>query len=114
MANLEIKGKLEKFLPVEKGTSKAGKDWQKQQFIVTTDEEYNNTYCFEVFGEEKVQNLTKFQKEGDQVKVTFNVNTNEWKGKYFTSLSALRIEKEEGEAQQEASTTEPVEDNLPF
>ena len=113
--SLEITGKLEKFLTVEKGTSQAGKEWQKQQFIVTTEEEYNNTYCFEVFGDEKVENLTKFQKAGDQVKVIFNVNTNEWKGKYYTSLSAWRIEKEESDQSvSQPSQTEQVEDDLPF
>ena len=91
--SLEITGKIEKFLDVQKGTSKAGKEWEKQSFIVKTEEEYNNLYCFEVFGNEKVANLTKYQKVGDIVKVTFNVSTNEWKDKYFTSLAAWRIEK---------------------
>jgi len=93
--SLEITGKLEKFLEVEKGTSKAGKEWSKQSFLVRTTEEYNNLYCFDVFGDEKVENLTKYQKEGDEVKVVFNVGCNEWKGKYFTSLSSWRIEKAE-------------------
>jgi len=57
--SLEITGKIEKFLEVQKGTSKAGKEWEKQSFIVKTEEEYNNLYCFEVFGDEKVANLTK-------------------------------------------------------
>ena len=114
MSNFETSGKLEKFLPVESGTSKAGKEWKKQSFIVTTEDEYNNTYCFEVFGDEKVENLTKYQKEGDQIKVVFNVSTNEWKGKYYTSLSAWRIEKVETEGAEQQPSSEPVEDDLPF
>jgi len=91
--SLEVEGRIEKFIDVQKGTSKAGKEWAKQQFIVKTKDEYNNLYCFEVFGDEKVENLTKYQKVGDDVKVVFNVQTNEWQDKYFTSLSAWRIEK---------------------
>lgn len=97
--SLEITGKITKFLEVQSGTSSSsGNEWSKQNFIVETEDQYNNVYCFEVFGAEKVENLTKFQKVGDTVKVLFNVNTNEWKGKYFTSLSAWRIEKVDGES----------------
>lgn len=114
--SLEITGILEKFLPIESGTSKAtSKEWKKQNFLVKTNEEFNNTYCFEVFGEEKVEALTKYQKEGDTVKVVFNVNTNEWNGKYFTSLSAWRIEKSEiAQAPVAAKELNNEPDGLPF
>ena len=91
--SLQVTGKLIKFLEVESGESKSGTQWSKQQFIVQTEAQYNNLYCFEVFGNEKVENLTKYQKEGDNVTVEFNVNTNEYKGKYYTSLSAWKISK---------------------
>lgn len=91
--SLEVTGKLIKFLEVESGESKTGTTWRKQQFVVQTESKYNNLYCFEVFGDEKVENLTKYQKEGDNVTVEFNVNTNEYKGKYYTSLSAWKISK---------------------
>lgn len=111
--SLEVQGKLEKFLPVQKGTKKDGGEWQKQLFLVRTTEEYNNLYCFEVFGDEKVENLTKYQKEGDDVKVIFNVSTNEWKEKYFTSLSAWRIEKVGSETPPVKAESED-ENPLPF
>ena len=44
---------------VQKGTSKAGKDWQKMTFVGQTEEEYNNTFAFEIFGEEKIENFVK-------------------------------------------------------
>lgn len=91
--SLEVTGKLIKFLEVESGESKTGTTWSKQQFVVQSEAQYNNLYCFEVFGNEKVENLTKYQKEGDNVTVEFNVNTNEYKGKYYTSLSAWKISK---------------------
>ncbi len=96
MTEFKINGKIEQIKDVQKGQSKDGKQWQKQEFVVKTDDKYNNTYCFEVFGEEKVANLTKFNKVGDDVTVAFNINTNEWKDKHFTSLSAWRIEKDNG------------------
>ena len=110
---MEITGKITKMLEPQTGTSKAGKEWSKQSFVVETDEQYNNLYCFDVFGGEKVANLTKYNKVGDTVKVEFNVNTNEWEGKYFTSLSAWRIGKVESKAVEPAAP--PVSDTgLPF
>jgi len=108
---LEVSGKITKILDLQTGTTAAGSEWKKQSFILETTEQYNNVYCFEIFGEEKVDKFLKFNKVGNEVKVDFNVSTNEWKGKYFTSLSAWKIFKAETEA-----PAEPVEvgNALPF
>jgi len=110
MSELQVTGKITKVLEATKGTSKAGKDWIKQSFIVQTTEDFNNIYCFEIFGTEKVEQFNKFNKVDDTVTVKFNVSCNEWEGKYFTSLSAWRVESEmktEGEPI-------PMKDDLPF
>lgn len=112
---LQITGTLEKFLDPQTGETKTGGTWTKQSFIVKTDAEYNNLFCFEVFGDEKVQNLTKYQKVGDNVTVEFNVNCNEYQGKYYTTLSAWKISKAgANNATTETVVAEVVEDDLPF
>ena len=125
MSELTVQGTIKKFLTVESGTAKtSGNEWQKQSFIISNNEGYEGKeqiFCFEVFGQEKVENLTKFQKEGDAVKVSFNIGCNEWKDKYYTSLSAWRIDKVDanaeplGQAQPEVSeNVNNLIDNLPF
>jgi len=121
MSELAVSGKIKQFLDVESGVAKAsGKEWKKQNFLISNNDGYEGkeqVFCFEVFGEEKVTNLTKFQKVGDEVSVQFNIGCNEWKGKYFTSLSAWRIEKKSSE---EVSNQAPEQslveeqDDLPF
>ena len=114
--SLEVTGKLKKFLEPQTGEKKDGSgNWIKQSFLVETDSQYNNLYCFEVFGDEKVQNLTKYQKEGDNVTVEFNVNTNEYKGNYYTTLAAWKISKQSNEAssQNAAEFAPPQEENEP-
>lgn len=103
---MKVTGKITKVLDVQSGTSKDGKEWQKQLFLVDNNEKYNNIFCFEIFGSEKVENFAKYNKLGDTVEVEFNVSTNEWQGKYFTSLQAWLIKK--GDAVNEAI------DNAPF
>ena len=112
--SLELSGTIKSISEVEQGTSKAGKDWKKQTFVISNNEGYNDSeqiFAFEVLGEEAVSNLTKYNKVGDVVKVSFNIRTNEWKGKYFTSLNSWRIEK--ADSTQTAETKQAVED-LPF
>jgi len=112
--SLELSGTIKSISEVEQGTSKAGKDWKKQTFVISNNEGYNDSeqiFAFEVLGEEAVSNLTKYNKVGDVVKVSFNIRTNEWKDKFYTSLSSWRIEKAENT--QTAETKEAVED-LPF
>lgn len=103
---------ITKVLDTLSGTSQAGKEWSKLTFVGETPEEYNNTYAFEVFGKEKVDNFAKYNKVGDVVSVEFNVSCNEWKGKYFTSLSTWRIDK--AQAPQETLQDDNGADDLPF
>jgi len=115
---MEVQGKITKILDKQIGTKKDGSgEWVKQSFTLETDEKYNNLYCFEVFGDEKVENLNKYNKVGDSVSVEFNVSTNKWKEKYFTSLQAWKVMKAEKSTQPVGSSFDDVastNDDLPF
>jgi hypothetical protein len=112
---LEVTGKITKILDLQTGTTQSGSEWKKQSFILETTEQYNNLYCFEIFGEEKVDNFLKFNKVGNEVKVDFNVSTNEWKGKYFTTLSAWKVFKADaGSTEVAQQETQEVGNDLPF
>ena len=106
---------------IQKGTSKAGKDWQKLTFVGTTPEEYNNTYAFEIFGAEKIENFNKYSKVGSVIDVDFNIKCNEWNGKYYTSLDYWKSFKSEGTEYQKPNSetqapqkVEDTGDDLPF
>ena len=110
---MKVTGVIKEVGKVVTGISKADKPWKKVTFVVETSEEYNNIYPLEVFGEEKVDNFLKFNKVGQSVDVDFNVSANEWKGKYFTTLSAWKIFKAEEVKDLELVPTNE-EDDLPF
>ena len=120
--SLSIKGKIKQKLDIEQGTSKAGKEWKSQSFILNTEAQYNPDICFKLFGEEKIQLLTNFQEE-EKVEVFFNLSSREWNGKWFTSADAWKIEKNSDNSQdlQIDNSEIPVfdnnhseEDDLPF
>ena len=105
------KGVITKVLDVQNGTSKDGKEWKKQSFIIDTKEEYNNILCFDIFGVDKVDNFQKYNKVGDNVIVTYNIVTNEWKEKYYTSLGAWKIEKDTNAVTEVKEQPEPIKDS---
>ena len=88
-----VTGKLIKVLDKQTGTSKSGKEWVKQTFVIDTNAQYNNIIAFEIFGEEKVSKFNEYNKVGSVIEVEFNINCNEWQGKYFTTLQAWKIIK---------------------
>jgi len=107
---MQVVGKIAKILEKQTGAKRDGSgEWVKQSFTLETDEKYNNLYCFEVFGDEKVENLNKYNKVGDLVSVDFNVNTNEYQGRYYVTLQSWRISKAEA-----SSSDELQDDDLSF
>lgn len=108
----KIAGKIVKFLPVEKGVSGAGKEWQKQSFVIDTGDQYNPEVCFSMFGDEKVEKLNQYNKVGDEVEVSFNLSSREFNGKYYHNLDAWRLDKIGADTASGAAATE--EDDLPF
>jgi len=120
---MKVTGKIEKILETQTGTSKAGKEWKKTSFVVKTEDEYNNLYCFEIFGDEKVDKFLQYNEEGNMVDVDFNVKTNEWQGKYFTSLDAWKVFKSDdsklntevdNDSAKVDNDSEEADDDLPF
>lgn len=116
---MELKGKIKFIGEVQKGTSKAGKDWQKQTFVIANNDGYEGQekiYAFDIFGQEKVEQFNQYNSVGKDVEVSFNIRTNEYQGKYFTSLQAWKIYGGGSTEQSAPAQTiqEESEDDLPF
>ena len=97
--SLSVKGRVSNILAVESGTSKAGKEWKKQGFIIDTGEQYNPEICFSVFGEDKLQMVAGLS-VGEDVEVHFNLSSREFNGKYYHNIDAWRVEKGNTQAAQ--------------
>ena len=101
MATLKIYGKVVAVLPQQIGTSKSGKQWFSQQFLVEEvsgrDGEYTNQVCFTLMNgnlnEKNVQQVVV----GNDVTVSFHVSSREWIDKdgnrrFSSDLQAYRVE----------------------
>ena len=114
MSELKVKGKIEKILEVEKGTSKAGKEYQKVNFVINTGDKYNPLICFQIFGEEKVSKFIQYNSIGKEVEVSFNISSREFDGKFYHSIDAWRIDKADGSSTPEPTPIEDNTDEMPF
>jgi len=88
---LELECKIVRKLNVQNGTSARGQ-WSKQEFIVEyQDGNFPNQVCMNVWGQDKVNDLGRFN-VGDKVKVSFNLSSREFNGRWYNDVRAWRIE----------------------
>ena len=89
--SLEITGKLILKLPMQSGISAStGKPWQKQQFVIETVEQYPRKICSMLWGD-KTDQLNQFN-IGDMMKISFDVESREYQGKWYTDVKTWKIE----------------------
>jgi len=106
MSSLSIVGKIVNILPIEAGTSKSGKEWQKMNFVIDTYAQYNPETCFNLFGGDKCGDFLSKYSIGDEIEVFFNVSSREFNGKYYHNIDAWKIKGD-------ALVNEPVTTDIP-
>ncbi len=91
--DLKIKCKVLLKLPIETGTSKNGKEWQKGVVIVETDSDsdYPKKLAIQLFGD-KVDKIYNALKIDNFYELSLNVESKEFNGRWFTEVSAWRYE----------------------
>lgn len=89
---IEFEAKIIEQPSVKTGTSnKTGAQWMSQEVVVEIpDDRFVTKLAFEVFGEDKINELNLCQ--GDVVKVKANVQSNGFNGRYFTSVKAWHVQ----------------------
>ncbi|HOZ51064.1 MAG TPA: DUF3127 domain-containing protein [Chitinophagaceae bacterium] len=127
MASFETTG----ILKVKKDTQAVSDKFSKREFVITTDlsTQYPQ-YISMQLTQDKCALLDQFR-EGDEIKVSFNLRGREWSGpdgiRYFNSLEAWRLERASSSApqpQSQASSSpistvdvmpsQEIADDLPF
>ena len=102
---MEITIKVTKILePLSGVSSKNGETWVKNSFVCETQGQYPKTLCFSVMGQERWDKMGI--KVGGNFCVSFDPESREWNGKYFTDLSAWKAVNLD--AGQSAQTQQPA------
>ena len=86
---MQLTAKLVQLLPLQTGTGKNGSQWKKQDIIVETDGTYPKKVCISIWGDKINESVLKI---GEQLSVSFDVESREYNGKWYTDVKAWKIE----------------------
>ena len=119
---MEIKGKLVKVLEPQTGQGRNG-EWKRQEFIIELEGSFSRKVCISGWGA-KVDVEVLRGKEGSMLNVSFDVESREFNGKWYTNLTAVKVEIETENIQEKTMPSVevyqpnmdsmPENDDLPF
>ena len=102
---MEITGKIIAKLQPQSGVSKNGNNWSKQEYVLETQESFPKKVHFDFFGERANQyNL----EVGQMVKLSFDIESREYNGRWFTSIRGWEAETVDAAAAPAAAPFEPA------
>lgn len=88
---MEIVGKIIQALPIQQGTSSKGNAWKLASYVLETQDQYPRKVCFEIFGEDRINNNPC--KVDDVVTVSFDIESREFNGRWYTSIRAWKVQQ---------------------
>ena len=94
---MEIEGKIILALPEQSGVSKAGNNWKKREYVLETMETYPKKVHFVLFGDRADQYPLSV---GEQIRLSYDINSREFNGRWYTSIDGWEVEKGAAGSQQ--------------
>jgi hypothetical protein len=107
---MEITGKIIASLPEAGGVSKAGNTWKKKEYVLETQETYPRKVCFNFFGDKCDQYPLQI---GQLVTVSFDLESREFNGRWYTDVRAWKAETTADGAAQQAPMVAPAPMSAP-
>ncbi len=94
---MDISGKLIQILPAQTGNGKNG-PWKKCDFVIETTDKFPKKVCISAWNEQsaQIENLAI----GSNLKVSFDISSREYNGRWYTDVKAWKIVVDGGAAQQ--------------
>ncbi|MEE1277654.1 MAG: DUF3127 domain-containing protein [Acutalibacteraceae bacterium] len=107
---MEIQGKVIAILEPQRFVSqKNGNEYVTTVFVIETQGQYPKKVAMKVMGEDKFKQMGIVM--GGTYNVSFDVESREWKGKYYTECQAWRTQRVDGtqeQTQQTQTTQQPA------
>jgi hypothetical protein len=100
MEAIYIEGQITAILPETRGVGQRG-EWVSQDFVLKTDDNYPKNICFTIWGADKIKEANI--RIGDVVSIGVNLESREFKGRWYTSIKAWSVKKKsEGQVAKQA------------
>ncbi len=109
-----ISGRVTHVLELVSGDSKRrpGEKWYRQEYVIETMEEYPKSVCFELWGEDRIKQANI--QEGDFITVSFNVQSREYNGRWYTSVRGRFVTKGDPNAMSNPGMGMPQQPGAPM
>ncbi len=85
---MDIKGRVIQLLALQTGEGKNG-TWKKQDFVIETDGQYPKKVCISAWGDKINESALQI---GNEVNISFDVESREYNGRWYTDLKAWKID----------------------
>ena len=109
---MEVVGKIIQVLPAQEGVGRNGNPWKVQPYVLETFDQYPRKVHFEVFGEDRIKANPC---DLDQVvTVSFDIESREFNGRWYTSIRAYRIQQGDVTQQAQPAPVAPAQPAAPI
>lgn len=107
---MEITGKIIKKLPLASGEGRNG-TWRRQEYVLEYGDRFPKQVCFSLMN----ARIDQYPMEIDEeVTVSFDIESREYNGRYYTSVSAWKVDKAQaGEQAFQAPAAQPINNATP-
>jgi hypothetical protein len=85
---MELTGKLVSVLPEQTGNGKNGV-WRKQDVVIETEGKFPKKICVSIWGDKADRSILQ---PGNQLKVSFDLESREFNGRWYTDVKAWKVE----------------------
>lgn len=87
---MEVSGKIIFKLPLQSGTSQAGRQWKKQEYVLETHDSFPKKVKFDFFGDR----VDQFPLEiGDEITLSYDIESREYNGRWYTDIRGWKADK---------------------
>ena len=110
---MNLIGKIVQVMDETSGESAKG-PWRKQEYVLETDGKYPKQVCFIAWGE-KIDEWAI--KEGETLDVSFDLESREYNGRWYTDVKALNVAKYTSISTHDVlngNGFQPEDDDIPF
>lgn len=113
---MDFQGKIIAVLPAREGVAKSTNNpWKVQSYVIETHDQYPRRMCFDVFGEDKIQQFNI--QMGEELSVSFDIDARQWNDRWFNSIRAWKVDRvaaPSAEAPMDAQAPAPAPSPAPF
>ena len=89
---IKIIGTIEKLMPISKGISSTGREWVKQDIVMSmANGQFVKHFTAAVMGQERIDNFKL--RVGDNIVAYLDIDAKEYNGRWYNSINIWKVER---------------------